>query len=675
MSKYRFVQLSTYTTPEIKEVKNQDFVQYGEDNNYFQYLIDRYNGSATNNAIINGISAMIFGKGLDATDSNKQPEEYAKMKSLFNDDCVKKLAADLKLMGQCSYQVIYNDARTEIAQVEHFPVETLRAEKCNEDGDIEAYYYFHDWSEYQKNDVLTRIPAFGYSNEDIEIVYVKPYRAGFQYYSPVDYQGGLQYAELEEEIANYHLNNIMNGLAPSMMINFNNGIPEEETQALIEQKIRDKFSGSSNAGRFILAFNDGSEQQGSIEPVQLSDAHQQYEFLSSESMQKLMVAHRVISPMLLGIKDNSGLGNNADELETASTLMDNTVIRPFQNLLIDSFDEVLAFNNVSLKLYFKTLQPLEFTDLENAMTKEQVEEETGQKLSKNIDGRVAYETKGEAEIAAKEMGCEGYHEHELDGVTYYMPCETHDLKAPCWDGYEQIGTKIKDGKEVPNCVPIKAQRLKEPCWDGYEMIGYKIKDGKKVPNCVPLSEAEKLKQEVLDALLDLNEEDLSAYAIVDERPSNENDDNLISSLNLASVVSSSPNRKSEQDTSLFKVRYVYTAGRSTKGKSRDFCEKMMSAQKVYRKEDLDKESSDNSELAPKGSNTYNIFLYKGGVNCSHYWMRRIYMRKNNRKITVKRAKELIQELDPSLKKEAEFETNPSEVAQIASARNNYWRKN
>ena len=645
MSKYRFVQLSTYTTPEIKEVKNQDFVEYGEDNNYFQYLIDRYNGSATNNAIINGISAMIFGKGLDATDSNKQPEEYAKMKSLFTDDCVKKLCADLKLMGQCAYQVIYNDARTEVAQIEHFPVETLRAEKCNEDGEIEAYYYFHDWTKYRRNDVLTRIPAFGYSNEDIEIVYVKPYRAGFQYYSPVDYQGGLQYAELEEEIANYHLNNIMNGLAPSMMINFNNGIPEEETQELIEQKIRDKFSGSSNAGRFILAFNDGSEQQGSIEPVQLSDAHQQYEFLSSESMQKLMVAHRVISPMLLGIKDNSGLGNNADELETASTLMDNTVIRPFQNLLIDSFDQVLAYNKIALKLYFKTLQPLEFVDLENAMTKEQVEEETGQKLSLavEIDGRKAYETKEEAEAVAESMGCSGYHEHEQDGKTYYMPCETHDLKAPCWDGYEQIGTKIKDGKEVPNCVPLE--------------------------------DAKKLREELLDALLGIEEEDLSAYTIIDERPSNEFDDNLMKSLNLASVVSSSPNRKSEQDTSLFKVRYVYTAGRSTAGKSRDFCEKMLSANKVYRKEDLDKESSANSELAPKGSSTYNIFLYKGGVNCSHYWMRRVYIRKNNKRISVTRAKELIQELDPSLKSEARFETNPPEVAQIASAKNNYWRKN
>ena len=132
----------------------------------------------------------------------------------------------------------------------------------------------------------------------------------------MDYQGGLQYAELEEEISNYHLNNIMNGLSPSMLINFNNGIPNQEERQLIENRIAQKFSGSSNAGKFILAFNDNKEAQADITPVQLSDAHNQYQFLSDESSKKIMVAHRIVSPMLLGIKDNTGLGNNAEEIKT-----------------------------------------------------------------------------------------------------------------------------------------------------------------------------------------------------------------------------------------------------------------------------------------------------------------------------------------------------------------------
>lgn len=377
MKDISIVNLSSYSTPKVTEFRNKDWVSYGEDNNYFKYLIDRYNGSPTNNAIINGVSDMIYGKGLDATDSNRKPEEYAKMKSLFTKECVRKLVYDLKLMGQCSMQIIYSKDRKSVARVEHFPIETLRAEKADDKGNCNAYYYHSDWSKIKPSDQPKRISAFGKSNDSIEIFVIKPYRAGYYYFSPVDYQGGLQYAELEEEIANYHINNIKNGLAPSMLINFNNGVPNDEERELIEKRIYDKFSGTSNSGKFILSFNDNSETAASIDPVQLSDAHNQYEFLSTESSKKILVSHRIVSPMLFGIKDQTGLGNNADELKTASILTDNVVIRPFQDLLIDAFDQVLAINGVTLNLYFKTLQPLEFTELDPNTNKETKEEETG----------------------------------------------------------------------------------------------------------------------------------------------------------------------------------------------------------------------------------------------------------------------------------------------------------
>ena len=642
--KVNFLQLSTYTTPEVKEVSNQEWIQYGGDNNYFQFLIDRYNGSATNNALINGISQMIVGRYLDATDSNRKPAEYAQMKSMLSEDMQMKLASDLKLMGQCAMQVIYTQDRSRIAQVEHVPIETLRAEKVDEEGNIPAYYYFYDWEEYQQGDFLERIPVFGTSRSEIEILYIKPYRAGFKYYSPVDYQGGIQYAELEEEIANYHLNNIMNGLAPSMLLNFNNGTPTEEERNIIEQKIAAKYQGTSNAGRFILAFNDNAESAATMEAVQLSDAPQQYEFLSNESMRKIMVAHRVTSPILFGIKDMTGFGNNADEIVTASTLMDNTVIRPFQQLLLNAFDDILAYNEIVLNLYFKTLQPLEFNDLSNATNQEQIEEETGQKFSlKKIDGKEVYETIKEAEDQANKMGCMGYHEHEEEGKTYYMPCQEHtDLKKPCEAGYEMIGTKMKDGKEVPNCVPLNVD--------------------------------EELTKAILEELQDKGEdEEMEGYELIDSRPANEYDKILNESLNfatdLASVPTSTPNKKSSQDTSIIKVRYRYYGNNNPQ---RDFCQKMWAARKVYRMEDLNKESSDNSELAPKGSSTYNLWLYKGGVNCQHYWERRTYLRKNNKRITVAEARRKIAALDPSLKKEAQIETNVPEVAQVAQPKNDWW---
>ena len=565
MNDLRVVNLSTYTSPEIVEKSNKEWVSYGTDNNYFSYLIDRYNGSPTNNAIINGISEMIYGKGLDALDSNKKPEAYARMIALFHKDCVRKLCYDLKLMGQCSMQVIYSKDRKTIARVEHIPVENLRAEKCNDKGEIEAYYYSDNWQKVKNVKDCTRIPTFGYSNEPIEIVYVKPYRAGYKYYSSPDYQGGLQYAELEEEISNYHLNNILNGLAPSMLINFNNGTPNAEERQMLENRIYQKFSGSSNAGKFILAFNDNPESAATIEPIQLSDAHNQYQFLSDESGKKIMVAHRVVSPMLLGIKDSSGLGNNADELKTASILMDNTVIRPFQTLLIDAFDSILAYNNISLKLYFKTLQPLEFTDLENVVDEETREEETGVKLSQDC-------------------------------------CLSQDLP-------DELGSDIADAL-------IDLGQDEEELLKDFEVI-----DEREVNY-----EHEAELDEVVSDLNKKEEEDKSLLSKIWE---------------FVSTGSAKPYSESEQDGTSkqtkeegneFLVRYMYAPAR-TKATSRQFCSKMVSAKKVYRKEDIVAMENKvvNAGFGKGGSDTYSIWLYKGGARCNHKWLRKTYVRKEGAK--------------------------------------------
>jgi hypothetical protein len=634
-SEFGFVNLSTYTSPEIKEVSGKDYIEYGADNNYFQYLIDRYNGSPTNNAAINGISQAIYGKGLNATNSSQKPNEYAQMVSLFKKDVVRKLCYDLKLMGQCAVQIIYSKDRKTIAQIEHIPVETLRAEKCNQDGDVPAYYYFKDWANIKRNDIPTRIPAFGMSRENIEILYIQPYKAGFYYYSPVDYQGGLQYAELEEEVSNYHLNNILNGLSPSMLINFNNGTPNQQERQLIENKIAQKFSGSSNAGKFILAFNDNKESQAEITPVQLSDAHNQYQFLSEESTKKIMVAHRIVSPMLLGIKDQSGLGNNADEIKTASLLMDNTVIRPFQELLIDSFDKILAYNDISLNLYFTTLQPLEFTEVDKSIQdKETIEEETGVEMQKfnlkKIDGIQAYETKEEAEKVAEEMGCGGSHEHDVEGVTYYMPCVNHEeLKAPCWDGYEQRGMKDKDGKKVPNCVKLEEVTL-ESFGEDEDLTEWELIDERKV---------------------DYENEDALDYQI---NQLNTKGKSLLSKLwEFVSTGTARPNAKSSQDETIdgtqFKVRYQYAPIKASlqSNDSRSFCKKMVAAKKIYRKEDILKMGNvqvnssyvnkDGRQVGwgPKGALTYSVWLYKGGGACHHFWMRKTYMKKGKGTIDIK----------------------------------------
>jgi hypothetical protein len=521
------VNLATYTSPKVVEVRNQEWVNYGENNNYFGYLQDRINGSPTNNAIVNGISQMIFGKGIDATDKLLKPEEYAQAMLLFDDDTTERLCYDLKAMGQCAVQVVYSIDKTRIVECNHFPVETLRSGKCNDDGEVEAYFYAEDWTKVTRQKPPLQIPAFGFGNGGEEILFIKPYKTGFYYYSPVDYQGGLQYCELEEEISNYHLNNIMNGLAPSMLINFNNGTPTEDEQRDIERNIQNKFGGTSNAGRFILSFNDSNNYGATITPVQLSDAHNQYQFLSDESMKKIMVSHRVISPMLLGIKDNSGFGNNADELQTATILMQNTVIKPFQNLLIKDFNKILAFNDISLNLYFKNLQPL---DGNNDLTVETQPVQPTANLS----------------------------EHTIDLSIY--------------------------GEEID--------------LEKYELIDSRAVDYEKESN--------------LDAQL---------------------------SVHLSTGVAN-PNAKSREDSPIYKVRYRYSGNQSPE---RQFCKQMMSAKKVYRKEDIERMSNQNVNpgfgMRPNPNEPYDIFLWKGGGllsdeypngTCRHFWVRETYASKDRK---------------------------------------------
>ena len=378
----RVVNLQGYTIPEIKEDYRNDWVTYGQDNNYFGDLIDNYLSSPTNSCCINGIVDMIYGRGLSATDSEDKPEMFARFKMILKNEEVKKIVNDYKLLGQGAVQVVYNNSKTRITSLTHFPMETLRAEKADE-GKIKAYYYHPKWNEYKTSDSPKRIPTFGNGkdNELRELYIIKPYRPGFYYYAPVDYHGCLQYCSLEEEVSNYHINNILNGLQPSLLINFNNGVPDEEAQQLIESKIQDKFGGTSNSGKFILAFNEDPDRQADIEPIHLPDAHAQYQFLSDEAREKIMLGHRVVSPILLGIKDNTGFCNNAEELRTASVLMDNIVIRPFQEKIIECLKTMLEFNEIDLNLYFVTLQPIEFTQLDNIETKIKREEETGEKLS------------------------------------------------------------------------------------------------------------------------------------------------------------------------------------------------------------------------------------------------------------------------------------------------------
>lgn len=392
MNNVHILSLSAYNSPVITESKNKEFVEYGEDNNYFQYLIDRFLYSNTNHAIITGVANMIYGKGLDATDSNRKPNEYAQMMSIVKKDCLRKVSLERKLLGMAAMQVIYLNGK--VKSVEHFPMHTLRAEKCNDKGEIEAWYYHPDWSKYKKGDELKRIPAFKFGNgKEVELYVIKPYVSGYHYYTPIDYSGALPYAKLEEEVSDYLINDVMNGFSGTKVINFNNNIPPEEKRQEVASEVKRKLTGSKG-DKVIVSFNASADNKTTVDDIPLNDAPEHYQYLSTECFEKLIVGHRVTSPMLLGIRDTGGgLGNNADEIETATRLFDNIVIRPYQLEIIEAIDEILAVNGIALNLYFKTIQPLDFIDV-NTLNAETNEEETGVKMSKvccSSDSTLDYE--------------------------------------------------------------------------------------------------------------------------------------------------------------------------------------------------------------------------------------------------------------------------------------------
>jgi hypothetical protein len=381
MSNLHVLNLSSYTSPVVEETSRENWIDFltEDGQQYFDFLIERYSNSTTNNAIINNVARLIYGRGLSALDASKKPNEYAQMMSLFHKEDVRKIVLDRKLFGQFALQVHYNEKHDKIVKAYHIPVNLLRAEKCDKDGNIIGYYYSDNWDDTKKYAPI-RYSAFGTSKDKIEILFCKPYSVGMKYYSHVDYQGSLPYALLEEEIGDYLINEVQNGFSGTKVVNFNNGVPTDEQQSIISSKVLSKLTGSRGQ-KVIVAFNNNAESKTTVDDIPLNDAPDHYTYLSEECLRKIMLGHNITSPLLFGVASSNGFSSNADELKNSSVLFDNMVIRPFQEELLDAFDSILAFNGISLKLFFKTLQPLEFMDLENAQSEEQVAEETGTELS------------------------------------------------------------------------------------------------------------------------------------------------------------------------------------------------------------------------------------------------------------------------------------------------------
>jgi len=499
--------------------------------------------------------------------------------------------------------------------VYHVPVERVRAGRPNEMGKVDTFFISADWANTRTNKPYP-IAAFNVNDRTSgsQLIYSGAYSPNMDIYHTPDYLAGCNWCLVDQRVAEFQLSNINSGFSSSFMISFANGIPTQEERRQIEQSITEKFTGAENAGKFILTFSDDKTRTPEITPITPSDLDKQFLALQELLVSNICAAHRITSKTLMGIDTANGFSSNADELINAANFYQNTVVRGFQLNILNTLQTIFSVNNMDLPVEFVQLKPItvqfDSKTIREVMTIDEIRADLGLealgdedtveqdvKLSKAgmIDGQPVFTTIEEAEAHAKVVGCEGYHEHELEGQTVYMACKDHS---------EATDLKECDCKKSDN--------------DFTELKSFIADFGEDVPDDWEIVDEENANDE---------HEDFDFEAELNNIANGKTE--------LASTGTARPNARSAQDgvndsyNDYYKVRYMYTKDNalSQEGETREFCKLMMSAKKVYRKEDLLALTNKpvNRGWGPKGrSATYSIWLYKGGGNCHHYFRRIVY---------------------------------------------------
>jgi hypothetical protein len=578
------IKLKEYEERSYAEAPSKDgYVKYGDDNLFPQYLIDLYKSSATHNALCTSIAYMIFGDGVqaDSLDARLKIQEWGL------DDEVRKACLDLKIQGGFALEVVYSIDRTTISKVRHCPFENIRSAEVDEDENVEFYYYSKDWSDKRCEPELVR----AFSPDDavehpVQILYVKPFSPGSYYYPKPDYIGSVDYIELDKEIGKYHIANILNGMAPSFHLAWSNGTPSAEERRKIRNEVERQLSGARNAGKFIMTFSDQPDRKPSFEAFPLSDADKQYQFLSEEVVAKIMVGHRVTSPMMFGVMAPGKLGGGL-ELKTAEEIFKSEVIEPYQLIVTRSLQSV--FNAAGTPTTVTLYTP----EAEEANVEVSY---TGIQISSAVDiiSKVATNELTGPQAVQLLVAMLGFDRATAEGL-FAGPQPTPPV--------EELSSEVVDLTLASDYLIEMGEEVDEDEWE----------------------------------LIDARKVDYDTEAQQDAM------------WTFASVPSYGSPDVSDQDNDLIKVRYAYmpkvTGSQGTATyESRDFCKKMVGAgNRVWKKEDIEAASNANPGWGPNGASTYDLFLYKGGGSCQHFWERRTFLKKDNKRISVNQARAIIRE--------------------------------
>lgn len=418
--KFNVINFSRQDVPIVQEdtKTRYQWVPVGilDQDDYFGLLTEAYNTSTTNAACVDGVGDLIYGKGLFTKEENKQQT----LDKIVPPEDLRKVSFDLKLYGNAAFQVIWNDSHTQIEKLYHTPVQNLRAKKIYGMKKVEGYYYCTDWSDTRKQKDKEFIPTFGSSNEEIEILYVKEYEPNRYYYSLPDWISALQFSFSEAELSNLHLNNIENGFLPVAMVNFNNGVPAPEERQTIESLLEAKFTGTRNAGRFMVSFNDDAINKPTIDTLPMENLHEKYQYVAEYAQDRILVAHRIVSPLLFGIRTaNNGFSSQSEEMKTAYSIMQTMTIFPFQNLIINSIYNAFRVGGINISdLYFEQLTPLVILS-DTADDTDQTIEEVQEEIDDNLQGGEGEDTENKQEfneeyepLRPSDFGFESYYKDE-----------------------------------------------------------------------------------------------------------------------------------------------------------------------------------------------------------------------------------------------------------------------
>ena len=578
---------SNYTQVSSDEKESsKGWVDYGDRNGFPQYCLELAEQSPVHGSLVRSISQMIAGKGITSQDVGTA----SLIKSLKIDAAVNNTALDLELHGGFFWQVVWT-LGGEISFVEHLPFENCRIGINRESGDINGVWYSNDWSNLKKRRNAPKfIPLFSEKTKKEhprQVYFCFKNSSTANYYGKPDYISSLNYIELSRQIALFHVNNIQNGLFPSMVVSMNNGIPEtQEEMDMVRHDIERNISGAVNAGKFVLMFNENRDRAAEFTPFPITDADKQYQYLEDVCTRQIMIAHRVTSPLLFGIREGGGLGSNKDEMETALKIFNEQVIEPSQRLITDAAETILQAANSSSAVFIVSNGEESEVDQLDA---NQMAAIVG--IVEKVNSGALTSEQGSAIL----MSIYGVNEEVV------LP-----LFAPIGAG--QILTKLKKKVATEVCCKADAPKFtieEEDKWlDKLSQLG----------EIVDEEEWELMSEEEAGGSL----EELEYFK-------------GLKNVNMAYGSYANPGEASNWgDSGLYKLRYKYSENISAN--SRKFCRQMVGDSArgvVFRYEDIADMSASgvNEQFAAEGQQTYDIFTWKGGAYCHHSWLRRIYFRK------------------------------------------------